>query len=294
MTERLVYLAYRAGAGIVGAFPEPLIRRLGRWAGWWAWLWAGARKEMAIRHMRRVLGEVDAQVVESAAREMFCAYGRYWAETLWFRPRRTERVKSRCTLEGLDHVRAAQAEGRPIVVALPHVGNWEMAGTLAEEAGVRITAVAEALSNRRLANWFIDLRAQLNISVVLAEGLSAMRALRQAISEGRLIALVSDRNIGGQGVEVEFFEERTTLPAGPAALAIRHQAVLLPVVSYFKPGAGHRVVVDAPVEDPGPDHPDRMGEITQQLAYRFEQIIREAPTQWHLVQPNWPSDYQYL
>lgn len=294
MTDLLTYLAYRVGAGIVGALPEPLIRRLGQLAGRVAWFWARERKAMAIRHMGRVLAGSPAATVERAAREAFSAYGRYWAETLWFRPRRAEAVRSRATLVGMEHVRAAQQSGRPIVVALPHVGNWELAGTLADDAGVRITAVAEALANRRLARWFIELRARLNIQVVLAEGLSTMRALQAAIKEGRLIALVADRNIGGRGVEVEFFGERTSLPAGPAALAIRHHAVLLPVVSFFNQGAGHRVVVLAPIEDPGPEDGNRLGIITQQLAHRFEDLIREAPTQWHLVQPNWPSDHEFL
>ncbi len=294
MTDLLTYLTYRAGAGIFGALPEPIVRHLGRWAGRLCWLWAGERKAMAIRHMGRVFGRSDGPAVERAAREVFSAYGRYWAETLWFRPRRAEVVRSRVTLIGLEHVRAAQESGRPIVAALPHVGNWELAGTLAGDAGVRITAVAEALANRRLARWFTGMRAQLGIRVVLAEGLSTMRALRKDLLEGRVIALVADRNIGGRGVEVDFFGEKTTLPAGPAALAIRNAAVLLPVVSYFKRGAGHRVVVHAPIEDPGPEDPDRMGSITQQLAHRYEDMIREAPTQWHLVQPNWPSDHDLL
>ena len=294
MTDLLTYLTYRAGAGIFGALPEPIIRRLGRWAGRLYWLWDRERRAMAIRHMGRVLGRSDTRAVERAAREVFSAYGRYWAETLWFRPRRAKAVRSRVTLIGLEHVRAAQESARPIVAALPHVGNWELAGTLSEDAGVRITAVAEALANRRLAQWFIDLRAQLGIHVVLAEGLSTMRALRNDIMEGRVIALVADRNIGGRGVEVEFFGERTALPAGPAVLAIRNDAILLPVVSYFKRGAGHRVVVLPPIEDPGPEDRDRMVSITQQLAYRYEDMIREAPTQWHLVQPNWPSDHDFL
>ena len=294
MTDLLTYLAYRAGAGLFGALPEPIIRRLGRWAGRLYWFWDRERRAMAIRHMGRVLGRSDRRTVERAAREVFSAYGRYWAETLWFRPRRAKAVRSRVTLVGLEHVRAAQESGRPIVVALPHMGNWELAGTLAEDAGVRITAVAEALANRRLARWFVDLRARLGIRVVLAEGLSTMRALRSDMMEGRIIALVADRNIGSRGVEVEFFGERTSLPAGPAALAIRNDAVLLPVVSYFKGGAGHRVEVLPPIEDPGPEHRDRMGSITQRLADRYEDMIREAPTQWHLVQPNWPSDREFL
>ena len=294
MSDRSTYLAYRLGAGLIGALPEPAIRRLGRLAGWLAWWWARDRKAMALRHMERVHRAGSSDTVPRDAREMFSAYGRYWAETLWFRPRRFEAVRGRVTLVGSQHVRAAKAENRPMIVALPHIGNWEMAGTLSVEEGVRITAVAEALANRRLAAWFTGMRAQLSIEVVLAEGSSTMRALLAALREGRLVALVADRNIGGKGIEVEFFGERTSLPAGPAVLALRTGAVLLPGACYFNAGAGHRMVVLPPVEIPPKGTSRRASVMTQELARRFEDLIRAAPTQWHLVQPNWPSDREFL
>ena len=295
MSALATFVAYRVGAGLLSTLPEPAIRRLGMAAGWLSWWWAKDRKAMAIRHMGRVHGpETGAESIRRAARGVFTAYGRYWAETLWFRPRRFDQVRRRVTLIGLEHVRAAQAENRPIIVALPHIGNWEMAGTLGGEAGVRITAVAEALANRRLAEWFTDLRAQLAIEVILAEGFSTMRALLAALRDGRLVALVADRNIGGKGIDVEFFGEVTSLPAGPAVLALRTGAVLLPGASYFKTGAGHRMVVLPPVRVPPGGTPRRAEAMTRELARRFEDLVRAAPTQWHLVQPNWPSDGRFL
>ena len=294
MSGRLEYLAYRAGSGLLSILPEPAVRRLGRWAGRLAWRRAGYRRDMAVRHMRRVLSGAGTEEVEAAAEEVFAAYGRYWAEILWFRPRRFAEVRSRMSTSGLEHVRAARAAHRPMIIALPHIGNWEMAGVLAGEEGVRITAVAEALANRRAADWFTGMRARLNVGVVLAEGAGVMRTLLSFLRQGHTIALVADRNIGGRGIEVEFFGEKTSLPAGPAVMALRTGAVLLPCASYFEPGAGHRVVVLPPVPDPGEGAADRAGAMTRELARRFEELIRAAPAQWHLVQPNWPSDREFL
>lgn len=294
MSGRLEYLAYRAGSGLLSILPEPAVRRLGRWAGRLAWRRAGYRRDMAVRHMRRVLSGAGAEEVEAAAEEVFAAYGRYWAEILWFRPRRFAEVRSRMSTAGLEHVRAARAAHRPMIIALPHIGNWEMAGVLADEEGVRITAVAEALANRRAADWFTGMRARLNVGVVLAEGAGVMRTLLSFLRQGHTIALVADRNIGGRGIEVEFFGEKTSLPAGPAVMALRTGAVLLPCASYFEPGAGHRVVVLPPVPDPGEGAADRAGAMTREMARRFEELIRAAPAQWHLVQPNWPSDREFL
>ncbi len=294
MGDRLTYLGYRAASGFISVLPEPVIRRLGRLAGRLAWRWAEDRKAMAIRHMRRVLGDQDGDAAEQAAEEMFAAYGRYWAETLWFRPRRFAEVRSRMSSSGLEHVRAARAAQRPMIIALPHIGNWEMAAVLAEEEGVRIIAVAESLANRRVVEWFTDMRAQLSIRVVLAEGAGTLRTLLACLRKGYTAALVADRNIGVKGIEVDFFGERTPLPAGPAVLALRTGAALLPSAAYFEPGGGHRTVVLPPIPVPGEDVADRIGVMTQEMAYRFEDLIRAAPTQWHLLQPNWPSDRTFL
>ena len=105
------------------------------------------------------------------------------------------------------------------------------------------------------------------------------------------MCLLCDRNLSGDGVDVKFFGEDTTLPAGPATLAVRTGAALLPVAVYFEPGRGHRTVVRPPVPSERQGRlRDDIAVITQRLADEFEELIRAAPEQWHLLQPNWPSD----
>jgi lauroyl/myristoyl acyltransferase len=118
-------------------------------------------------------------------------------------------------------------------------------------------------------------------------GTRVLRALR----DNRIVCLLCDRNLSGDGVDVKFFGEVTTLPAGPATLAVRTGAALLPVAVYFEPGRGHRTVVRprVPADRRGRLRDD-IAVITQRLADEFEELIRAAPEQWHLLQPNWPSD----
>jgi KDO2-lipid IV(A) lauroyltransferase len=113
----------------------------------------------------------------------------------------------------------------------------------------------------------------------------------KALRDNRIVCLLCDRDLTGDGVEVEFFGERTTLPAGPATLAIRTGAALLPVAVYFERGRKHHAVIreGIKVERQGRLRDDIV-RITQELARSFEQLIQVAPEQWHLLQPNWPSD----
>lgn len=280
--ETLWYGAFRAGVGLVGIMPRAVAVRLGTWAGLGYSVVAGRRRAMVRRHAHR-LG-IPADRVEGHVRRVFASYGRYWAETFWVRHGRRAEIDATIVLEGGEHVLAALAAGRGAVLALPHVGNWEFAGPLSDRLAFELVAVAENLANRRVRQWFVEVRADLGIDVVLAAGGGVTTRLVEALGRNAAVALLCDRDLGGRGVEVEFFGEATTLPTGPAALAARTGAALLPVAAYFADGPGHRVVVDRPVTVEG------LEATTQELAHRLEDLIRAAPEQWHLLQPNWPSD----
>ena len=175
-------------------------------------------------------------------------------------------------------------------MALPHVGSWEWGGYWLGLEGMPMTAVVERIEPERLFEWFIEQRAAMGLTgVPLGEGSSM--ALIRALKKNQLAGLVSDRDIVGNGVEVEFFGEKTTIPGGAATLALRTGAPLIPVVVYSGPGSWHTGVVHEPIETTrrGTLREDIV-RVTQELATVFEHDIRCRPEQWHLYQPNWPSD----
>lgn len=285
------YWLYRALAGLFGLLPEPAMRRTGERLGWLLSFVARDRMALLERHIGRVVPDSGGDLTR-LARGMFSSYGRYWAEVFWIRPRRKAEFVATARVEGLDNIQAAKATGRGIVLALPHLGNWEAAGAKAEDVGIPVLAVAESLPNPMITDWFIDVRNQMGIDVVLTgRGHRVTPALVERLEAGGTVALLADRDLSGRGIEVEFFGERTTIPAGPVTLADRTGAVLLPVGCYFSPGPGHRFVVHPPLELPREGSTEeRVASGAQRLAGVLEDIIRKAPEQWHMFQPNWPSD----
>jgi KDO2-lipid IV(A) lauroyltransferase len=247
---------------------------------------------MAKRHMRRVLGaETSDAEVERVARAVFASYGRYWAELFWFRPRRKAEVGRRARVDGADAVHAVRAEGRGVILALPHVGTWDVAGVVAELIGLPVMAVAENLPNRRIRDWFIATREQMGIQVVIGGGPDTTKTLVRHLSKAGVVALVADRDVTGRGVEVDFFGEKTTMPGGPAALADLTGAAIFPVATRFRRGAGYHMVIDPEFVLPAASsRAERIRLGTQALAERMEALIRVDPEQWHVIQPNWPSD----
>jgi KDO2-lipid IV(A) lauroyltransferase len=287
---RLAYLLVRGLVAALGLLPAGLARRLGEAGGWIWYLLGGDRKVMARRHMARVLEGAGPGEIERSVRKVFTSYGRYWAETFWVRPGRVPQLDRHLTIEGLEYLRRAAAGGRGAVIALPHLGNWEAAALAGPRAGIQIVAVAERLANPLITKWFTGLRAAFGIEVILnLKGV--MRQVEEAVRRGGAVCLLSDRDLKGRGVKTSFFGEETTLPAGPVALASRCQAPLLTAVCYFTP-AGHHLVIGPPI--PLPEGSDRLAAGTRAVAARMEADIRAAPHQWHLLQPNWPSDREPL
>ena len=136
------------------------------------------------------------------------------------------------TTDGYDAVLSARKEGKGCILALPHLGSWEWAGFwMTRVERHPMTVVVERLEPPGLFDWFADLRRRFGFEVVPL-GPDAGRACMAALRDNHVLSLLCDRDIGGGGVEVEFFGERTTLPGGPATLALRTGAPLLPTAVY--------------------------------------------------------------
>ncbi|MGH2686984.1 MAG: phosphatidylinositol mannoside acyltransferase, partial [Actinomycetota bacterium] len=226
------------------------------------------------------------------ANEVFHSYTRYWIESFRLPGLSPAEVDAGMSYEGWNHVEDGLAAGKGVIIALPHLGGWEWAGFwLAEVERRPVTVVVEPLEPPELFDWFADFRRSLGMNIVPL-GPGAGSAVLRALKRNEVVCLLSDRDIGGSGVEVEFFGERTTLPGGPATLALRTGAPLLPVAAYFRGRRGHHAVIRPPVPATRTDARlrDDVERITQDLARELETLIRAAPEQWHLLQPNWPSD----
>lgn len=282
MRDLLVYLLVRSAVGLFGLLPAAAARRLGDWGGL-IWYLLSGRKVMVRRHLRRV---TQAEPAPKQVRQVFRSYGRYWAETFWVRPRRVSQLDAGLHIDGLEHLAAVARSGQGAVIVLPHLGNWEAAALSGPRVGLPIVAVAEKLANARLTAWFTSLREAFGIEILLNQK-GVMRAAEAAIRRGGAVCLLADRDLSGRGVTTPFFGEETTLPAGPVVLAGRTGAPLLSAVCYFTP-SGHHLIISPPLELA--EGPERLAQGARAYAERLEASIRPAPEQWHLLQPNWPSD----
>lgn len=292
--------AFRAGSAAAGRLPSPVARGVAEAAAvaisrrplgrdW------DRRRLMVARHLARVLGAeappVGSRRMGRMVDQAVASYARYWAESLRIPGRSADQLNAGITYDGYERIAAGREAGRGTILVLPHLGGWEWAGAQLAAIGHPVSVVVERLEPPDLFDWFVAFREKLGMNVIPV-GPSAATQCAAALADNHLLCLLSDRLVAGSGVEVDFFGEKTLLPAGPATLALRTGAVVLPAAVYFEPrtDAHHGVVL------PALDTVRRDGlradvqRVTQDMAVAFEDLVRRAPTQWHLLQPNWPSD----
>lgn len=253
------------------------------------------RRQLIERHLRRVDPSLRGLRLRRASRESFDYYARYWIESFRLPNISRRAVASNFEVEGFEHLQAAFDAGKGALLTIPHLGGWEWAGRWSADRGHGITVVVERIEPPELFDWFVELRSELGMNVVPL-GPDAAGEVTRALADNHVVCLLCDRDIQRSGPEVEFFGERTTLPAGPATLALRTGAPLLPTAIYFADRFDkHLGYIRPPITVERGDGRlrDDVQRITQDIAGQLEILIRRAPTQWHMFQPNWPSDPGY-
>ena len=285
--DRLTDWGYAAGWRVVREMPEPWARGIaGAGARYAA---RGGGPEQLRKNLARVIGSTPAEVPDSLIRAALASYARYWREA--FRlpsmdlPALADRLDR--VFVGAEHFAAAHAAGRGAVMALPHSGNWDMAGVwLAQNYGTFAT-VAERLKPESLYDRFIDFREGLGFEVLPLTGgdRPPSEVLAERLRQNTFVCLMADRDLTRSGVPVEFFGEPTRMPAGPAKLAIETGAPLHPAHVYYD-GADCVVQIDDAIDTSSGD----VGVIIQALADRFAINIAKHPQDWHMLQPLWLAD----
>lgn len=291
LSERLSAFGYAAGWKLAGWLP----------AGFGGTVFAlGAdlavrRDGGGVRQLRtnlaRVVPQADPVELDELTRRAMRSYARYWHETFRLPSLDHKEVSAKvaASITGVENLDAALAEGNGAVMALPHSGNWDVAGVwLADYLG-GFTTVAERLKPESLYRRFVEYRESLGFEIVPLTGdSSAMRVLLKRLRENKAVCLVGDRDLTTSGIPVKFFGEKARFPGGPARLAATTGAALIPAGCWFTEDGWQirlhpRIRVTARAEVPA---------ATQALADIFAGDIAAHPADWHMVQKFWPADLE--
>jgi len=292
--ERLTDSLYGLGWGVVKKLPEPVAVRLGRSIADLAWKQRGKGVLRLERNYARVVPDASPERLAELSRAGMRSYLRYWMESFRLPAWSKERIKEGFDPKDLHHLTDGLASGRGVILALPHLANWDLAGAwVTTKLRTPFTTVAERLKPETLYDRFVAYREGLGMEVLPHSGGTAFGTLARRLREGGLVCLVADRDLSASGVQVDFFGEPTRMPAGPALLAQQTGALLLPVTLWYDDSPVMRGQVHPPVDVPQTgDRAEKTSVMTQALADVFAQGIADHPEDWHMLQRLWLADLE--
>jgi phosphatidylinositol dimannoside acyltransferase len=307
--ERLASAMFGAGWGLVCRLPEAVTRPLFNFGADIAWRRQGGGVRTLEGNLLRILrtrdaadtgtgtgtGTVDGKELRVLSRAVMRSYARYYLETFRLQVIPDEQLQAgmHVNQENVDVTLEHLKNGRGVIYALPHMGDFEQAGRWVILAGAgSFTTVAERLEPEAVFNKFLAFRQRLGMEVLpTTGGLHPFGVMAQRLRAGKLVCLVADRDLSDTGVEVDFFGEKALLPAGPAMLAVQTGAALMPVTCWFvgETEWGAHVYDEIPIPAEG-SRKEKAAAMTQALATVFEQGLSEHAEDWHMLQKVFVSD----
>jgi len=293
LSEWLTGVAYQLGWKVICRVPEPLARWVFNEVSDLAWRRQGPKVQVLEANLRRVLSykqqspDVDGKELRTLSRAALRSYARYWLEVFRLPVIPIDRIVSGMHFRGpgdatvFAHLKA----GRGVIIALPHMGNFEQAGAwiIARGAGT-FTTVQERLKPESVYESFVKFRQTLGFEVLpLTGGGSPFGTLAVRLRAGGLVCLVSDRDLKETGIEVELLGEKARIAAS-AALAVHTGAALMPTATWFEEDGWGACIYDEILVPASGTRAEKVAAMSQQLADVFSAAIAEHPQDWHMLQ----------
>ncbi|WP_378101804.1 phosphatidylinositol mannoside acyltransferase [Cellulomonas sp. T2.31MG-18] len=293
-------LAWRWGRHL----PGPVVRAATTLAADITWLRHGTGVRRLESNLRRVRPDLAPAELRRLSRAGMRSYLRYYGEAFTLPGFSPQQIAARVRVVGRENVQQHLDAGRQVVMALGHLGNWDLAGAWATADLAPVTTVAERLEPEELFQEYVGFREGLGMRILpLTGGSDVFRALVRTSRTGPgVIPLLADRDLTARGVEVQLFGETARVAAGPAALTVMTGAPLCPVGISYEQLSGERrrragtpwgVVVEffpaleVPEELP---HRDRVQAVSQAWVDRVADVIAAHPQDWHMLQRVFVAD----
>lgn len=282
--------AFQTGWRVIRRMPEGAATSLFNAAADQMWRRRSPSVEQLERNLRRVDPTWTQGDIRALSKAGLRSYMRYWNEAFRLPSWSPERIRDTFDLINRELLDEAVRSGTGAIMVPGHMANWDHAGAWACVRYGSVTSVAERLKPEGLFEQFLDYRRSLGMDILGLGEPDLVRSLVRRLREGRIVALLGDRDISRNGVEVSLFGQPVSMPAGPALLSLLTGAPLFPVTMWFE-DVGSRGFIHDRVEAPsGVSRQEQIQQMTQAVANAYEIGIRRDPIDWHMLQRVWIDD----
>ncbi len=287
MRNAVIYRAVCALIGLMNALPRRRALSVGGWIGGLAYLAACGPRRRALSNLALAYGEAQPRrQIRRLGRTVFRELGQNVVDVARLSRVTAENVDGLVRADGLSHLESAYGDGKGVVAVSAHLGNFELMGAYLALKGFAVTVVAAPLYDARLDALLLENRVRSGLEVVPRD--RATTAILRALRKGHVVGLLVDQDTRGAGVAVPFFGHPARTPTGPAVLADRTGAPIVPMAIHRLPDDTHLLTVRPPIRPAGRTSED-VEKTTRAYTRELERFIRKAPTQWVWMHDRWKA-----
>jgi len=244
-------------------------------------------RRVVIENLKVILNRPSCdKELKEIARDVFRNFAMYLVDFFRFSLIDGDYIKKFIRLDGMANLEEALKKGRGAIMLSAHLGNWELGGYVLGKLGYPINAVVLTHKNKKVNRFFINQRFMGNFkSIEIGAGL---RNCYRALKGNEMLALLGDRNFSNTGLLTEFFGKIALMPKGPAALALRTGAAIVPTYMVREPNDKFALIFERPIyPENGPDEEPAMERLMKRYLSSLEAAIRERPGQWYVFKNFW-------
>lgn len=284
----LKYLAFRIASRIMPFLPLRVGYLVAIFFGDIAYFTASKSRRVVTHNMRRALGsEASNGRLNQTVRAVFRNAAKNYLDLLRVPTFDLAQLNGNFFIHGWHHFEKAQSDGKGVIVATAHLGNFDLVAQVLAARGIGLTVLAEPLRPACLFRFVTGLRESKGL-VFLPVGRSALKAILRTLREGGVVGVACDRDIGRHGLEFPFFGEETTFPVGAIKLALRTGAVVIPAFSVRRSNKQFDVYVEPPLQLAlSSDHEQNVRRNMLKVITSMEKYIHRHPDQWVVFDPVW-------
>jgi KDO2-lipid IV(A) lauroyltransferase len=284
-----MYLLYLFAWKVIGVLPERSAYKLANLISDQIYNKNGKGVKRLRSNYQRVMPNISDLQLDKLTKDGMRSYLRYWFDTFRLNKWSKSRIIETTFVVRENLLRDPVETKKGCIIALPHAGNWDHAAAYFCSTGIPLTAVVEKLKPEAIFRKFLAYRQSIGIEAISHKE-KTIPILMDRLNEGKLIALVADRDMSRNGIEVNFLGGIAKMPAGPAILAIKSGSPL--VTAYIRYlDNGIEITFDETIKLPiAGSEEEQVRKITQSMADNFAKRIKDSPVDWHMLQRIWVDE----
>jgi len=250
------------------------------------------RLKMAAANVQECLG-VDEARARQIAEDSLHRFGRMIVEVMRFPLLKPDNIDKLVTVDGLEYLEKVYKEGKGVIMATGHFGNWELLGATVALHGYPMLSITRKQNNSQMDRFINEYREMVGQKVAYNRGKSGLLAISRMLKEKHLLGVLFDQDTNDDGVEIELFGKKCITPYGPAALSRLYGSPILPIFMHNNPDGTLRAKIYPPLYTPRTKDKEKdFYDVTKELITVLEHEIIENPPMWFWVHDRWKDGRQ--